>query len=622
MADERSQSVPAEDIDRRILFALFLLACGLRLGYLYQNMRNPLLYQPVLDETYYIGLGKAIAGGFILGERRIFFMDPLYGYFLGALFCVIGKISAAMSWRMADDSLLMIVRAIQIIIDSAIVYLIYRLGVMTWSRRAGLLAALFWAGYKVAFFFSLLILKASFSVFLLLWFVIMLIRAAGEDRPAAWLKVGLMAGILTFTHANLLLMAPLGLLAWSGVKRPDVKRLAAASALVGVGLFLVLSIGAIRNHAAAGEWVFLNSQSGRLLFASNNPENLTGRFQAPSFSRKGPETMDADFAAEAQRRLGRKLSAREVSAYWTGETVKFFISQPAMAAEALWNKLKGTIGDYEIPVNRSYGSNARFSSIARAPLPNFAFALALGAPGLLLGWWMRKETWWLAAPVCAILATLMIFYTSGRFRFPMVPFLLIGAGIFLDVLIGWAREKKWINVLGMAAVAAGLFAVSMSIEGHKYRGDEEYFLAKAYWNVGEYKNAMHLARQGALEFPGESRFLVVQGMVALSQNQLSAAASINREALKIDPQDYDAMNNLGLALAAAGQPEEAAQWLGRAYEGNEKPISLFGLARALEGKGDKAGAIEAYRKFMEIEKPGAPYIAQAQGRIKALGEGR
>ncbi|MDH5637708.1 MAG: tetratricopeptide repeat protein [Nitrospinota bacterium] len=607
--------------ERLALGVIFGLAVVLRLGYLIENLSNPFLYMPVLDEAYYIGLGRAIAHGHILGENRVFFMDPLYGYFLGALFFALNQLSFLTGGPVTQDTALMAARVIQILADSSIVYLIYLLGAKTWSRDAGLFAAAAWAIYTVSFFYTLLILKTTFTVFALLLFTLAMIRAGERGKSSEWLLLGVFTGLLTFLRANLLLMAPLAIVAWILAKRPSARQVAVNSIMLAAGLMAALTLGAARNKAAAGEWVFLNSQSGRLLFASNNPENLTGRYMAPSFSRKGPEQMEQDFHAEAERRLGRKLSTREVSSYWTGETIKFIGASPANAALAIYNKLKGTFGSFEIPINRSVKSNERFSYIAQAPAPNFALALALGLPGLVAGIWMRRQVWWLIPAMGTILVTVTLFYTCSRFRLPMVPFLLVGAGISATITAGWARERRWLPVAAMIALAVALGAVSMSVEGREYRADEKYFLAKAYIKVGDLRNGAAVAMDAAREFPQEPRFLVLLGMAALWADNLPEAIRINTEALLLDPENTDAMNNLGLALSASGDHDKAIRWLTKAYSTNQAPMSLLGLAMALEKKGDGAAALEAYRRFVAVEKPGSPRASMALGRIRALGGG-
>ena len=617
-SDEQAPEDRPKEWKKSALWGIFLLALAFRTTYLLQNLTNPLMRVPMLDEVYYIGLGKAIAGGFLAGERGVFFMDPLYGYFLGAVFFLFYQLSAVIG-GFSGETVLIFVRLAQIVMDSAAVFLIHQLGVKVWDERAGLWAALFWALYKVAFFYTTLILKSTFSIFFALLFVLAFINVAERRRPGGWLWLGLLAGALTFIHANLLLMAPLGILAWALANRPSFREIAVSSVLLGAGLFTVLSIGAARNYYVAGEMVFLNSQSGRLLYASNNPENLTGRYQVPSFSRKGPEETEIDFHAEAERRLGARLSAKEASVYWRSEAVKFMIAQPADASLAVWNKLVGTFGNYEIPINRSFYMNRPFSFLTQAPLPNFALALGLGLPGLLVGLYLRRQVWWLAPPVVTVMATVLIFYTCSRFRIPMVPFLLVGAGIFAALMTDWIARRQWVRAGAMAAMALVIGGGSMTVAGPAYGGDGDFLLAKAYWSVGELGAARAVAQRAAREYPSEPRFLVILGLAALSENNFAEAERINRQALQIEPKEPDAMHNLGLALLGRGQYDEAAQWFRRAYAATHRPMSLMALARAMAAKGDKSAAISALREYIRVEKPGSPMLEQARERLKSMG---
>jgi 4-amino-4-deoxy-L-arabinose transferase-like glycosyltransferase len=148
----------------RSLFYACVLGLTLRIVHLAANSGNPMLYMPVLDESYYVELGKVIAGGKWLGEDGIFFMDPLYGYFLGGLFFLFG-----------DN--LTTVRLVQVGLDSLNILLIYGIGARIHSKQAGVLAALVYALYPVAFFYSLLILKTTLAVTVLLASVLLLLLA-------------------------------------------------------------------------------------------------------------------------------------------------------------------------------------------------------------------------------------------------------------------------------------------------------------------------------------------------------------------------------------------------------------------------------------------------------------
>jgi len=104
-----------------------------------------------------------------------------------------------------------------------------------------------------------------------------------------------------------------------------------------------------------------------------------------SFSRADPVASEKDFHVEAERRLGRSLTQKEVSRYWTGETLRFLRQDPGSIPVLLSNKLKGTIGRCEIPTNHSYEVAARFSPLLGWPFPFFQLSLPWVYQGFSLG---------------------------------------------------------------------------------------------------------------------------------------------------------------------------------------------------------------------------------------------
>jgi 4-amino-4-deoxy-L-arabinose transferase-like glycosyltransferase len=412
---------------------LFLLALLLRGIHFTQSLDNPLLAMPILDEVYYIDLGRAVCGGLLIGETRAFFMDPLYGYVLALFFLLFGVA-------------LLPVRLVQILLDSLSAVLVCRLGTVLWNHRAGVVAGLFYALYKVAFFHTLLILKTTLSVHLLLLFMLALVAVSRGGGCARWLPLGLFGGAMVYLHASFLLLIPLAVVFYGLVERPGVLPGLRNGFLFAVGALLILSAGAWRNYAVTGEWIWFNTQSGRLFYSSNNPENLTGRYNVPSFSRPHPEDSEADFHREAEHRSGQRLTASQVSDYWMQRSLEFLRGDPKAALLLLKNKLKETLADYEIPNNHSFDLAARFSDVARWPLPTFALAFAMGIPGIAVGLRSRRRAAWVLVPVLTVLITIVLFFSSSRFRMPAVPFLIIGAGICGERLLEWFRRREGVEV--------------------------------------------------------------------------------------------------------------------------------------------------------------------------------
>ncbi|MBI4666169.1 MAG: glycosyltransferase family 39 protein [Nitrospinae bacterium] len=576
-----------------------------RLAHLALSAGNPLLRMPTLDESYYIGLARSIASGYIVGENRLFFMDPLYGYFLGALYFLFG------------DGL-MLPRLIQMVMDSASAAITAHIGLKTGGRSVGVISGMLYALYGPAAFFSLLTLKTTLSVFLSLLFILTLLRAMERESASPWAGAGILGALATLCRANLILMLPLAWLA----SLAGVKKRWRANLTHGIVLTLAFMAGIspiiIRSLYVSGEIQFLPTQGGRLLYASQNPDNLTGRHRTPAFARSGPETAETDFHREAERRLGKKLSPPEVSKYWRGATIRFLAENPAMAPGILWRKLNMMVADFEIPDNHSYPQAARFSWALRLPFPTFAALLALGLPGLAIGAWRDRRFLALTIPVIVAFATMLIFYPSGRFRMEATPFLAIGSG-FLTVWI-WKRytERRFIAIVMAAVLSIGLFAWSKSVPPVEPLADEAYYLAKAYVHTGDYRKGYKTALAGARAFPDQSRFREIMGLAALTAGDAMEAIRQNTEALRMDPNSAEAHHNLGLAFIMKGDAASAVESIKRALLIENRAISHLALARAYKALGQKASALVEYKTFLEMAKPGDPLRKSAEQGMVSL----
>lgn len=210
---------------RRCLVAVvgvFGLALALRLIYLWQMQDNPCFTTPLMDAAYHDQWARRIAAGDWLGHE-VFFRAPLYPYFLGLLYRLLG----------ADP---LAVRVVQFVIGSLTCGLTCLLGWRLASPAVGLLAGLGAALYGPLIYFDgellLPVLETFWGVALLLclaWAIEPGQRGAtpaGEGRVWPWLLSGLALGLFALTRPNILAFAPVlaGYLIWRLGWRPGAGR--------------------------------------------------------------------------------------------------------------------------------------------------------------------------------------------------------------------------------------------------------------------------------------------------------------------------------------------------------------------------------------------------------------
>ncbi len=104
-----------------------------------------------------------------------------------------------------------------------------------------------------------------------------------------------------------------------------------------------------------------------------------------------------------------------------------------------------------------------------------------------------------------------------------------------------------------------------------------------------------------LEFrPNDVVVLNKLGMVYYRQGKLTDAQRQFAKVLKVDPDNYDALDGLGLVKTAQQQYDEAIMYHRRAIELNvEDMVGYFHLGNAFEKKGMLQEAIEAYNAALE-----------------------
>jgi tetratricopeptide (TPR) repeat protein len=108
------------------------------------------------------------------------------------------------------------------------------------------------------------------------------------------------------------------------------------------------------------------------------------------------------------------------------------------------------------------------------------------------------------------------------------------------------------------------------------------------------------------------------GLDAAWAGRLEEAARLFEKAVRADPENITALNNLGLARRKLGRIDEAIKAYRRVIEIDPSfALAYKNLGIALEQKGNKEGAVKAYRKYAELN-PSAPDIKLLQETIVRL----
>lgn len=424
---------------RHVLFGVvFFVALALRVAYVLEIWPHPAARLPILDAEAYRRIALEIRAGDWLGDS-VYYLDPLYPFFLAAIYAVAEPDSRG-------------VLLAQALLDSLSVLILMALTRRIFDHRAALAAGMLAASYSLFFFYDGLLQKEALMVFLTCSALLLCLRAADRDRAIGWLPAGLLIGLAALTRGNSLLFVP-ALLLWIAVagRGPLVRRVLAGLCLA-LGVAAILVPVGVRNRIVGGDFVLLNSQAGQNFFIGNFRANATGAYLAPPFLRPNPEVEEQDFANEARRRTGRDdLRPSEISSFWLREGIAEITADPGHFGRHLGRKLLVFANRYEIPDNASFEYFEKdVSRILRLPFPGWGFVFPLAVAGM----WMARRNRLASIPMlyfAAYTGGILLFFNLSRMRLPVVPVAIAFAGFALvELLDRWRRRDRWGLVVPLA----------------------------------------------------------------------------------------------------------------------------------------------------------------------------
>jgi len=580
------------------LLLIGFLSLLLRLLYFLQSNENPFLYVPLVDEEYYVEYAKSILSSSSENAYTGFHMDPLYGYFLAAIYYVF-------------DGELLPARFLQIFFDCATAILLFFIGKRLWMQKIGAIAGIFYAIYPVAWFYDLALLKTSLTTFFLVSYSWVLIRTIEptDNKPIIWhwTAVGVAAAVGVYLRGYLIFLpvfTPLFIAYYYGFKNvQSYSRITAY--FVGVAVIFI-SVGAM-NWTNSGQFMLLPGNSGITLYSANNPQNPQGAYSKPDFVNDNhPAHLYQQYKNEAERLSQRSLTRQEVSDFWTRKSVAYWFSSPNVLPNLVMNRLAHFVSHNEIANNLSYRQAARFSPMLLPQVPAFSIALALGLPGLCLAVMRSKKSATLLVGLFVVLSTCLLFYASSRFRFPALPIFLLGAAYFVFFVAANYKKRA-----GLFAIVGALILFVLSIASDGVKLDErlgELNLAIAYTKLGKSDKALQVLEGIALTDPAASqnsmhifsKYYQVKGYAHLAAKQYEEALFSGEQVIQVNPSDLIALNNAGIAALHIGRSQRAVELLAKACELQQSGENYYWYAKALFENGQRDKAREILNKALNL----------------------
>ena len=158
----------------------------------------------------------------------------------------------------------------------------------------------------------------------------------------------------------------------------------------------------------------------------------------------------------AEEASGRSLSPDEVSSFWTARALEFIRTQPGAWVRQLTRKLALTYNAVEIADTESQDVYGEWSPLLRALMP-----LSLRRDSLPRGLWRVhdgrawRRLWFLHAIALTYTLSVIGFYVFARYRFPLVPVLILFAAGGHAAWRDSQRGRCGAGLSGRFALAAG-----------------------------------------------------------------------------------------------------------------------------------------------------------------------
>ena len=581
------------------LVAVFLLAAGLRGAHVAAVGHAPFARLLIGDARSYDRWAKQIAAGEWLGTTT-FYQAPLYPYALAALYRVAGSDPMRVRWAQA-------------LVGALACVLLACAGRSWFSEGEGLAAGALLAVYPPAIYFDGLVQKAALDNLFMCALLAVLGAYVGTERRRWLALAGVVLGLFALTRENALVFFAVlaGWLAWRS--RDAWRHGLAAVGLVAAGAAVVLVPVGLRNRVVGGEFLITTSQAGSNFFIGNGPQ-ANGRYVPIRPGREMPEFERTDATEVAQADLGRPLTAGEVSSYWWSRSFAWIREHPAAWAVLLGKKALLVWNRVELPDTESLEVYRDVSVVLRVlgAVLGFGILTALAGAGMALAWSDPRRPALLYLMLAAFAAAVAAFYVFARYRFPLVPILIL----FAAHAAVRARDRRALRPalagLAIAAIVTGWPIVSVA----GTRALSYANLGIGFADEGRLDEAMAAYRTSIDLAPGEpeTHYNFAVALAGASRDEEAATELVT--VLRLDPSYAAAHDNLGVLLARRGNFADAERHFREASRLDpSSAMSRNNLGNVVLEQGRADEAVRFYEEALRI----APdYVEARMNLVSAL----
>lgn len=440
------------------------------LGYGMAHWETPLGQYPQLDGRENLALARLMASGDLPAEP--FYRALFYPWVLSRLL-LLGWPSDLLP--LAAGLLGVATHALNALCVAVLARRVWR------SDAAGMLCGLALGLYPMAVYHALDPLDTTLGMAFCLIALVALFRSVPQAAPAIpewmgtkatfWLAAsGLSMGIAVQTRPHYLpMLLLLPVLGWwvAGSRRVFRVQRAGYAVIPAIAGGTVMLVGGALNWQIGGEFRFLPWQGAFNLYAANGPEANGRYFRQTLFlvdvaPWENPARLESELRFAAETGRTPPFTPSEMGMHWRRKTVQALTDDPMRWVHLTGRKLLFLGHDFEQYNNRTYAFHRdRSPWLAFNPL-RWGWVFPLGIGGFVLALAgireARRDATVLVALAVVFTAGVTLFFASDRFRLPLVPFLIIGAGAWVVIprVASSAARRAFAFSVSATLLAAGL----------------------------------------------------------------------------------------------------------------------------------------------------------------------
>ncbi len=431
------------------------------------------------------------------------------------------------------------------------------------------------------------------------------------DHPWTSLGLGAALGALSLTRENALALVVVvavwvTVTEWTTLSptRTRGMRMRGPLALL-LGLAIVLLPVVARNLFVGGGFYLTTAQLGPNLYIGNNPR-ANGTYTALREGREDAAFERQDATELAQRALGRALAPGEVSAFWRDRALDDITSAPRDWLALLGRKLMLLVSATEIIDTEAQESHAEWSTSLRwaSSIGHFGILLPLALVGIVTTWADRKRLRIIYLTALVYAASVLLFFVVARYRYPLIPFLVLFAAAGIARVPDFARQatRRRQVALAVAVMAMAVLTQTPAFSAETMRAITDTNLGVALQAQGRLDQAIAHYRRAIAISPDYAPAYNNLGVALRSQGKLDEVIPAYRQALERRPDYPEVHYNLATALIEQGKPQEALTHFRMAREALPSTAAAhnnFGVALAAAGFRDDA--IDEFRAALALE---------------------